>query len=237
LDKSLDIVVIVPVFNESVDIVSKVVESLLALNLDIIIIDDGSPNAFYLEKHDRVLCLKHLVNQGQGAALFTGMRKALEIGYNYCVHFDSDGQHNPKDILKMYSQAKLEDLDVVLGSRFLNKHETLNSVSFARKFILKVGVLINFGICGLKLSDSNNGFRIMNRKAMMLMQLKSKRMAHASEIIWLIAWNKLKFKEMHINIEYSKYSLSKGQTLLNSFVVFFEICEVILMYIRCKFKK
>ncbi|MBK8055108.1 MAG: glycosyltransferase family 2 protein [Saprospiraceae bacterium] len=224
-----ELVVIIPIYNESYSIVSQLVRSILDLNLPVILVDDGSSDSYNYEGINGASLIKHSKNFGQGTALVTGMKKALEDGFMFCVHFDSDGQHDTSDILKMYNTIKSENADIVLGSRFLPNVEK-SSMTIIRKIVLKIGVIINYLICGLMLTDSNNGFRLMNRKTMEILKLRSAKMAHASEIIWLVAWNKLKFSEFGINVKYTQYSLSKGQPLYKAISVFFEICRTLKSY-------
>lgn len=224
-----DLVVIIPIFNESPTIVLHLVRSIIDLNLQVILVNDGSNDSYNYDNINGAYLVKHPRNCGQGAALLTGMKRALEEGFKFCVHFDSDGQHDPSDILRLYHIIKLENVDIILGSRFLPNVEK-SPMSIFRKIVLKIGVIINYLVCGLMLSDSNNGFRIMNRKTMEVLNLKSLRMAHASEIIWLIGWNKLKYREVGIKVNYTQYSLSKGQPLYKSISVFIEICQTLISY-------
>ncbi|MEZ4909298.1 MAG: glycosyltransferase family 2 protein [Saprospiraceae bacterium] len=224
-----DLVVIIPIFNESPNIVLNLVNSITDHGLQVILVNDGSNDFYNYDVINGAQQIKHSRNLGQGAALVTGMKKALDDGFRFCVHFDSDGQHDPQDIIRLYNIIKTENLDIILGSRFLPDCEK-SSMSFLRKIILKIGAIINYLICGLLLSDSNNGFRMMNRKTMEVLILKSSRMAHASEIIWLIKWNNLKYKEVGIKVNYTQYSLSKGQPLYKSISVFIEICQTLKLY-------
>ncbi len=69
---------------------------------------------------------------------------------------------------------------------------------------------------GLRLTDTHNGFRALNKKALQRIYLNQDDMAHATEILDQIKSNNLKYCEVPVTIKYTRYSMSKGQSLLNS---------------------
>ena len=69
------------------------------------------------------------------------------------------------------------------------------------------------------MTDTHNGLRAMTRRGAQAIALRQNRMAHASEILHQIADSRLKFVEVPVTIEYSAYSLAKGQTLGDALVI------------------
>jgi glycosyltransferase involved in cell wall biosynthesis len=220
-------VFIVPAFNESISSLNQVINSIMDFGYDILLVDDGSEIDYTPITPTEYIRLD--TNSGQGNALNVGMKWALANGYKYCVHFDGDGQHDIKDAFKMLEEIRRMDLDIVLGSRFLSGENKIDPI---RKIMLKTGIVINYVLCGIKLTDSNNGLRVLNEKAMLCADLKSKRMAHASEIIWLIKKYQLKYSEFPVHISYSDYSITKGQKLYSAIGVFLEIIKIYWMNYR-----
>lgn len=160
-------------------------------------------------------------NQGQGAALRTGIevaRKNPKI--KYFVTFDADGQHRVGDALRMLKYLKKTDNDIILGSRFLN---TVNEVPFIKLQVLRAAILFSNVTTGLKLTDTHNGLRVFNRNVAAKMNLTCSGMAHASEIIYRVAENKFRYAEIPVIITYSSYSKLKGQSVFNSFGILKEI--------------
>jgi glycosyltransferase involved in cell wall biosynthesis len=89
---------------------------------EIIVVDDGSKdNTAEKAKRSGATVLKHAINRGQGAALRTGMDYAIMNHADIIVHFDADGQHNPKEIKDVILPIIKKEADVVLGSRFLGR--------------------------------------------------------------------------------------------------------------------
>jgi glycosyltransferase involved in cell wall biosynthesis len=220
--KELKTFVIIPVFNE-ISVLGETLSKLRACNYKIIVVDDGSTDG--IEKIIRnypLLFLRHRLNLGQGGALQTGMVAAKFLGADFVVHFDADGQHDPGEIEKLIESLKQANCDVVFGSRFL-KNEDRQSTPFGKKIILQVGRYINWMFYGILLSDAHNGFRAMNRNALEKIVITQQRMAHASEILQLVKKHDLKYKEVPVAIQYTKYSRRKGQSIFNSVNIIFDL--------------
>lgn len=213
-----DIHVVMPFFNED-EVIESVLLDLEKYPYNIILVDDGSTrNIDKIISNFRLCYIKHKINLGQGAALSTGIKYALQKGAKYIVTFDADGQHRAEDIERLYEA--LGDNDVVFGSRFLNLS---SNIPFARKIVLKTGCFIGYLVSGYYLTDSNNGLRLFTSQMAKNIQFTEARMAHAVELLWILKRHKAKIKEIPVKIIYNKYSLSKGQSILNSIVILKDI--------------
>lgn len=212
--------VVVPAYNEAPTI-RMVVEELLVYKYIVVVVDDGSAKSLAdsltgLPVH----YLKHGVNLGQGAALQTGMEYALSQGASYIATFDADAQHRASDIEKMKEAMDKNQLDIVLGSRFLLPSR---QIPFSRKLLLQLARFLNFLFTGLYLTDAHNGLRLLNQKAAETIVLKENRMAHATEILSQINTHRLKYSEVPVQISYSAYSLQKGQTNWSGFRILIDL--------------
>lgn len=216
------VAIIIPVFNDT-HVLRQVVEKLLQHHpMRIIIVDDGS--AIPVAEHVRdlpVVCLRHKVNLGQGAALQTGFSYALSLEAEIVVTFDADGQHATEDLPSIVQPIADDEVAVVLGSRFLEGSHS--NASFSRRFVLKAGRFVNFLFCGILLSDAHNGLRAFSRKAIEQIVITENRMAHASEILFEIRRLKLSYKEIPVHIHYSDYSQQKGQSGWDGLKVLFDL--------------
>ena len=187
---------------------------------NIIVVDDGSKdNTHNIAKKQGVIALRHIINRGQGAALQTGMTYALKDGAEYIIHFDADGQHNPKEIKNLLDPLIKKEVEVTLGSRFLKKQE----IPTARKIMLKGSIIVVWFFYGIKLTDAHNGFRALTREATKKIILTTDRMEHASEIIEKIKQYNIKYKEIPATIRYSKETLRKGQGTFDSLKILFKM--------------
>ena len=201
--------ILIPSFNEG-KVIRQTIRS-LGDQYNIVLIDDASTDDTANAVRDLpVHYLRHDINLGQGAALQTGMDFALQQGADIVVHFDADGQHNPADIERFITMLTDQQVDVVLGSRFMRQDDFL-AIPRLRRMLLRVARIVNGLLTGLWLSDAHNGFRVMNRQALRAIQLKENRMAHATEILMQIRRQQLRYVECPTHIVYTEYSQVKGQ--------------------------
>jgi glycosyltransferase involved in cell wall biosynthesis len=215
--------VIVPVFNEEIEVLKNTLAGLLCLFENIVLVNDGGDtllknNLYELSIH----YLRHDINLGQGAALQTGMEYALSLGAQSIAFFDADGQHNPYDLRKMVSVLEAEELDVVMGSRFLKK-DHIEAIPFSRRILLKAGTFVNFAFTGLLLSDAHHGLKVLNNKAAREIEFRQNRQLHATELLHFLKKYKLKYKELPAAVIYSSYSIKKGQKNWHFFKIFSDL--------------
>ena len=215
------IFVVIPCYNEA-GIIRETIAAIIEKDYSIIVVDDHSTdNTREQLKEIPLIYIRHRLNLGQGAALQTGISVALKRGAEYLVTFDADGQHDVNDIDGMLQKLKEDQLEIVLGSRFLPGSG--GNISAGRKLLLKAACYLNYLFTGILLTDAHNGLRVMNRHAAESIHLKENRMAHATEILKEIKKHDLKFGEFPVHIHYTGYSKKKGQSLLNSIRIFFDL--------------
>ena len=200
-------------FNEGA-VIHRVAREVLMAFPNLVVVDDGSTDDA-LEQSARAgaTVLRHPINLGQGAALQTGIKYALQRGADYIVTFDADGQHQVKDAVAMLDMLQKENFDVVLGSRFIG---TTIGMSFGRRLLLKAAIIYTKITTGLNLTDAHNGLRVFSRTAAMNINIRQNRMAHASEILEQISAKKMRYVEYGNTIRYTDYSKLKGQKPSNA---------------------
>jgi len=209
-----DVAFVVPVYNEA-EVIGSVIAGILEACPHVVCVNDGSSDA----SADAILdagafLVNHPINMGQGAALQTGIEFArLLPGVTRFVTFDADGQHRVEDAVRMLRVLETTDVDIVLGSRFLG--EAVGASRFKR-LLLKAAVRFSNVTSGIRLTDAHNGLRVFNRHVADTLRITAPDMTHASEIIELIAHNKYRFVEVAVTIDYSEYSVAKGQPAVNA---------------------
>ena len=215
------IFVIIPCYNEA-GIIRETIAAVIEKGYSIIVVDDHSiDNTKEQLKEIPLIYIRHRMNLGQGAALQTGITVALKKGAESLVTFDADGQHDANDIERMLKKLREDQLDIVLGSRFLPGAG--GNIKAGRKLLLKIACYLNYLFTSILLTDAHNGLRVMNRYAAESIHLTENRMAHATEILKEIKKYDLKFAEFPVHIHYTGYSRKKGQSLLNSIRIFFDL--------------
>jgi glycosyltransferase involved in cell wall biosynthesis len=200
--------VVVPAYNEA-RVVAGVIAELKRDVHRIVVVDDGSSDSTAeMAAECGAIVLRHPINLGQGAALQTGIEFALARDAELIVTFDADGQHRTADVARLIDALEAEGADFALGSRFLGSAANIPSL---RRMLLRVATLFTRLTTGLALTDAHNGLRAMTRRGALRIRLRQNRMAHASEILSQIAVSGLKYVEVPVTIDYSGYSLAKGQ--------------------------
>ncbi|QOR47257.1 glycosyltransferase family 2 protein [Trueperella pecoris] len=204
---------VVPLYNEAT-VIYDVITRARRVFPNIVCVNDGSKdNGGDLARAAGAVVVDHPINLGQGAALQTGITWVLTYtDAKYIVTFDADGQHRTSDAMKMISRAERENLAFVLGSRFLTGEHQAGRL---KKLVLSTAAKVTRMRTGMNLSDSHNGLRVLRRDAASRLNLTMHRMAHASQIINQLAAMKLAWGEEPVTIDYTDYSRSKGQSLLN----------------------
>ncbi len=176
---------------------------------NLVVVNDGSND----RTRDRAATagasvVSHPINLGQGAALKTGIDYALSQGADILVTFDADGQHRVSDIPTLLAALARERADFALGSRFLGQSPDMPPV---RRLLLSGATLFTTLTTGLRLTDTHNGLRAFTRRGAAALRLRQNRMAHASEILADIADSGLGYVEVPVTVDYTAYSLAKGQ--------------------------
>lgn len=211
----MKITAVIPAYNEEAKI-GEVIRELAPYTSEIIVIDDGSTDGTKKSAlKSGAMVYSFLINRGQGAALEAGFKKALERAADIVVTFDADGQFDPAEIPALIKPIIKNEADIVLGSRFLGRA----NIPMVKKLLLRGAIWLTKFSSGLELSDTHNGLRALNRKALEAIHLTQDRMAHASEIIEQIAVQHLRYLEVPVTIRYTAYSLGKGQKLGDYFKI------------------
>jgi glycosyltransferase involved in cell wall biosynthesis len=212
--------VICAAYNEATTI-GRVVADLRHAGHQVVVVDDGSRDGTrHIAAAAGATVVAHPVNLGQGAALQTGIDYALSRDADVLVTFDADGQHRVADIPRLLDALTREGADFALGSRFLGQTYNLPTL---RRWVLRAATVFTRLTTGLRLTDSHNGLRAFTRKGAAAIRLRQNRMAHASEILVEIAESGLRYVEVPVTIEYTAYSLAKGQRIGDSVTILLDL--------------
>ncbi len=167
--------VVIPTYNEA-DNVPPMTEALFALglpNLDILIVDDASPDgtgaiadALAAQYPGRLHVLHRTGPRGLGRAYIDGFRWALEHGAEYIVQMDCDFSHSPAYIPQFLEQ--IETCDVVVGSRYVAGGKTDDRWGWGRWFLSWwANSIYTRLILGCKVKDATAGFKCWRRETLL----------------------------------------------------------------------
>lgn len=198
--------VVIPAYNEA-STIERVIAAIPA-GFDYIVVNDGSHDeTAHIAMDAGARVLHHAVNRGLGGALRTGFAFADEQGYDAVVTLDSDGQHDASEIPVLASAIEA-GADVVIGRR------THTDMPLIRRAYNKLGAAITAILFGSPMLDTQSGYRAFKTAAVSRMVLRSSRMEISSEIIAEAHRLKLSVVQVPISVQYTEYSMSKGQSLV-----------------------
>lgn len=205
---------IVPCYNEGT-VIFDVLTNARETFPNIVGVNDGSADDSAAQiRAAGAHLVDHPVNLGQGAAIQTGVEYArAQPGAKYFVTFDADGQHQVKDVMRMIERLRTEPLDIIVGTRFAGQENS--QVPWIKRAVLKTVVMLSPRTKKLGLTDAHNGLRAFNRRVAEEMNIRMNGMSHASEIVSMIDKHGWRVDEQPVDILYTEYSMSKGQSLIN----------------------
>ena len=165
-------VVLIPTFNESESII-PLINELKRLDVDIIVIDDQSPDgtAKLVDNLglERVSVINNGVKNGIGPAYLNGINDAISKGYERIVTMDADGSHLVSDVQTMI--LKSSNFDVIMGTRWMPGGEVSNW-STNRQFLSKFGTWYARKCLDLPFKDLTGGLRVYDINSLRKLDLK-----------------------------------------------------------------
>jgi len=157
-----------PAYNEAANIEKTISAVKKAVpDVDIVVIDDGSmDNTGDLAVSAGATVLPLPVNLGYGGALQVGFLYADAHDYDEVVQLDADGQHEPACVADLLAELRKGDVDLVIGSRFMNGGDY--TPSKARALGMELMRNIIRWTTKQTITDPTSGFQAMNRTAISL---------------------------------------------------------------------
>ena len=189
----------IPAFNEEKSI-AGIITRLKKKYQTIIVCNDGSSDLTgeIAEKLGAIV-ITHTKNLGYGGAIRSIFLKSLELQIDVLVTFDADGQHNVNDIELVLKPIINDEADICIGSRFLKNN---NNIPKYRKIGIKTITEITNVTTGLKISDSQSGFRAYNKKVLEKITPSEFGMGVSTEILIKSKKENFRISEIPITISY-----------------------------------
>lgn len=209
--------IIIPCYNEvstlsvCIDRIQNIADE--NLTIEIIIVDDGSSDGSkdiaenLSRRHKNVKALFHDKNQGKGAALRTGFKKAA--GDILAVQ-DADLEYDPQDLKKLINLIREDKADVVIGSRFLTggEHRVLYFWhSLGNHFLTFMSNMLT----DLNLSDMESCYKVFRKDIIQGIEIQENRFGFEPEIIAKISKKSPRIYEM--GISYSGRTYKEGKKI------------------------
>ncbi|HEY3344868.1 MAG TPA: glycosyltransferase family 2 protein [Anaerolineaceae bacterium] len=152
-----DVLAVIPAYNEA-DHIGEVVGRTRA-HLPVLVVDDGSADATAsLAEAAGAEALRQVPNQGKGAALRAGFRRALETGAAAVIMLDADGQHDPDEIAAFLAAFDNAHADLIIGERDYRRMPRL------RRTTNTIGRWMLHWAMGRPIPDNQSGYRLISRR-------------------------------------------------------------------------
>lgn len=198
--KQLKCCVLIPTYNNSKTI-ENVIQSTLEYCDDVIVINDGCTDTTpeILAKYPQLIIVTHSVNQGKGKGLRNGFAKAAELGFDYAISIDSDGQHYPKDFIVFLNKVEQEPGSLIIGARNMTVENVPNKSNFGNKFS-------NFWFwaeTGITLPDTQSGYRLYPVKRLKKIWLFTTKFELEIEVIVKAAWRGIPVISVPVSVYYA----------------------------------
>jgi glycosyltransferase involved in cell wall biosynthesis len=220
------ILVCIPAFNEAKAIADIIMKSKKYAD-GVIVYDDGSTDDTYeLAKSCGATVIKSPKNTGYGAAIRALFQAAKDQNADIMITLDSDGQHNPEQIPNLIEPLRTQGIDIVIGSRFLNKHDK-EKVPRYRSFGIKTITKLTQSASYSGLTDSQSGFRAYNKNALSKINLFEDGMAVSTEILLRAREKNLIAKEVPITINYDTLDTSTQNPISHGIGVLYSVLQFI----------
>ncbi len=209
----MESLVIIPTYNEKQNI-RIVIEKInnLKIDLDILIIDDSSPDGTGAVIRELQKTYKHIFlierpgKLGLGTAYVKGFHWALAKGYRYILEMDADLSHNPDDLPRLIDACK-QGADLAIGSRYCNGVNVINW-PIKRLLLSYCANLYTRVVTRMPVKDATAGFKCFKREVLESMNL-----------------DRIKSSGYSFQIEMNFRAWKKGFTLQEVSIIFVERSE------------
>ena len=219
---------VIPAYNEETR-VQAVIEEIAKLGYRMIIVNDGSEDKTLeklIESQNRypknIFILNHIINQGMGAAIRTGLEAVKRHNPKYIVNMDADGQHAIEDIDKVCEPLIKGEADAVIGVR------PFKDMPFSKSFANNIMNFLTRIFYRVNVSDSQTGFRAFTIDTLNKVDIRARGYIIASEFLRQFKENKIKLKEVTITTIYTPETQAKGTNAIVGLKIMFRMLKEVL---------
>lgn len=217
--------IIIPAFNEE-GAIAEVVREVRATvpGYPVVVIDDCSADSTrYVAKTAGAGVLSVPHHLGLGGCVQTGYKLAYELGYDYVVRIDGDGQHDPAYIPAILDKLRTSDCDMVIGSRFANGAGG-GHTSWTRAIGIGLFRLVLRPILGKIVHDPTSGYVGVKRSALAVFSMSFPLEYPEIEALVVLQRRKFRFEEVPCRMR----PRQSGRSSITAVKSFYYIVHVLL---------
>jgi glycosyltransferase involved in cell wall biosynthesis len=193
--------VLVPTYNNA-QVLGEVLRKLLHYTSRVLVVNDGSTDNTIqiINSLPEIQLISYPANKGKGFALRKGFKEAYELGYEYVITIDSDGQHYPEDLDKFLLQLEQTPGALIVGARNMNQENVPGKSSFGNRFS-NFWYWVNTGI---KLPDTQSGYRLYPLNKLASKKYFTRKYEFEIEVLVLAAWSSIPVISIPVSVYYPK---------------------------------
>jgi glycosyltransferase involved in cell wall biosynthesis len=205
--------IVVPVYNHE-HAIGAVLAGLLRHDTLCMLVDDGSSaacaavlDALALANPDRVTLVRLATNQGKGAAVLSGFRRAAELGFSHVLQIDADGQHRTDDVPKFLEQARVHPDAIIAGHPVYD--ESVPKARLYGRYATHIWVWIN--TLSFDIRDSMCGFRVYPVAAINALAARKRlgrRMNFDTDVLVRLYWRGVPIVNLPTRVRYPEDGVS-----------------------------
>ena len=223
--------ILIPAYEPKDKLITLIDDIQKITDTPIIVVNDGSGEEYkkifdQVEKKG-VKVLNHEKNKGKGEAIKTGIKYLIEIGEEEgVVSADCDGQHSPKDIVKVIEELKKSKNDLVLGVRNFSQ----KGIPFRSKFGNIISKITFLAMTGNKVTDTQTGLRGYSKNIFeWLVSIDGSRYEYEFNVLLGIKEKGLTYSEVPIETIYEdKNAVSHFRPIRDSILIYKPVCKFVI---------
>lgn len=196
--------IIVPAYNEALNIEKTISDIKENTSYDYIIINDCSKdNTKEVCQKNGYHVLSLPVNFGLTSGIQLGMKYAYQNGYDIAIQFDGDGQHQAKYLKDLVKEIEEGNADIAIGSRFVEEKKPFSMRMLGSRLISLAIRLTTFK----KITDPTSGMRAYDRQAIEAFVLDASLTPEPDTLVYMLKKN-MKIKEVQVEMKEREFGES-----------------------------
>lgn len=201
---------VIPSYKESANIATLIDALLVVLpELRIVVVDD-SPDLLTAQAVEgmqlaQVEVIHRGTKGGRGSAVLTGLRRLLELECEVLVEMDADLSHPPEQLPYLLEEARREEADLLIASRYLPESRILNW-PLSRRIFSKAANFLARQMLQVPITDYTNGYRVYSRRAAELVKESCGRYGDGF----------IALSEILVNLHYRGYRICERSTVFRN---------------------
>lgn len=196
--------IIIPAYNEALNIEKTVKDVVINTQYDYVIINDCSKD------NTKEICEKNgfnvvslPINYGLTSGIQLGMKYAYKNNYDIAIQFDGDGQHQAKYLKDLVNEIETKNCDIAIGSRFVEKKKS-NSLRMFGSNLISFCIKIT---TGKTIKDPTSGMRAYNKRAIEEF-VKNKSLTPEPDTLVYMMKKGMKVKEVQVEMSEREFGES-----------------------------